>query len=177
MVQQSVTPYMNVARIVKTHGRKGEVVVAPLDGLPFCLEVGMRVCLTPPPLRGERFHVVERIGGGDQAIVSFSGVTDLNASEPLVGKLVLARKDDVPEAEAELLVLDCVGNPMVDDVHGDIGVIQELIQLPANDVWRVDGGPYGEVLVPVIDEVVLELPEQEDGPVLVHLLPGILPEV
>ena len=177
MVQQSVTPYMNVARIVKTHGRKGEVVVAPLDGLPFCLEVGMRVCLTPPPMRGERFHMVERIGGGEQPIVAFSGVSDLNASEPLVGKVVLALKSDVPEAEAELLVLDCVGDLMVDDVHGEIGVIQELIQLPANDVWRVDGGPYGEVLVPVIDEVVLSLPGEDGDPVMVHLMPGILPGV
>ena len=177
MVQQSVTPYMNVARIVKTHGRKGEVVVAPLDGLPFCLEVGMRVCLTPPPLRGERFHTVARVGGGGQAIVAFSDASDLNAAEPLAGKLVLALKSDVPDAEEELLLLDCVGCPMVDDVHGEVGVIQELIQLPANDVWRVDGGPYGELLVPVVDEVVLELPEYGEGPVLVHLMPGILPEV
>lgn len=177
MVQPSVTPYMNVARIVRTHGRKGEVVVAPLDGLPFCLREGMRVCLTPPPLRGDRFHVIERIGGGDQPIVAFSGIADLNASEPLVGNLVLALRADVPEAEQEQLLFDCVGCRMVDDVHGEIGTIQEFIQLPANDVWRVDGGIYGEVLVPVIEDVVLELPEYEDDPVVVHLMPGLLPEV
>ena len=69
----------------------------------------MRVCLTPPPLRGERFHTVARVGGGGQAIVAFSDVSDLNAAEPLVGKLVLALKSDVPDAEEELQLLDCVG--------------------------------------------------------------------
>lgn len=177
MVQHSVTSYINVARIARTHGKKGEVVVVPLDGLPFCLYEGMRVCLTPPPLRGERFYTVAGVGVGDTPLVSFKGVRDLNAAEPLVGKLVLALRDDVPELVQEQMILDCVGCDMVDDVHGFVGVIQELIQLPANDVWRVDEGPYGEVLVPVIEDVVLSIPEYDDEPVEVHLLPGLLPEV
>ena len=176
MVQHSVTPYINVARIARTHGKKGEVVVVPLDGLPFCLCEGMRVCLTPPPLRGERFYTVAGVGVGETPLVSFAGVRDLNAAGPLVGKLVLALRDDVPDAVQDQMILDCVGCDMVDEGRGFIGVIQELIQLPANDVWRVDGGPFGEVLVPVIEEVVLAIPEWDDEPVEVRLLPGLLPE-
>lgn len=176
MVQHGVTPYINVARIARTHGKKGEVVVAALDGLPFCLCEGMRVCLTPPPLRGDRWYTVERVGVGETPLVAFAGVRGLNDAEGLVGKLVLARRDDVPEAVAEQQVLDCVGCEMVDDVRGSVGTIVELMQLPANDVWRVEG-PYGEVLVPVLDEVVLALPEDDAGVVEVHLMPGILPEV
>lgn len=176
MVQQSVTPYINVARIARTHGKKGEVVVAALDGLPFCLCEGMRVCLTPPSLHGERFRTVERVGSGETPLVLFSGVRDLNDAEGLVGKQVLALRAEVPEVVAERAVLDCVGCPMVDDVRGPVGTVVELMQLPANDVWRVDGGPYGEVLVPVVDEVVRALPGDADGAVLVHLMPGILPE-
>ncbi len=177
MVQQSVTPYINVARIARTHGRKGEVVVVALDGLPFCLEEGMRVCLTPPPLRGERWFTVERVGAGETPLVAFSGVDGIAGAEELVGRLVLARREDVPEAVQERLVIDCVGCELVDDERGPVGTIRELMQLPANDVWRVDGGPYGEVLVPVIDDVVLKIPEDPGAPVLVHLMPGILPEV
>lgn len=177
MVQQSVTPYINVARIVRTHGKNGEVVVVTLDGLPFCLCEGMRVCLTPPPLRGRRFHTVVRVGTAEPTLVSFSGVRDLNAAEGLVGKLVLARREDVPAFVAERAVLDCVGCPMVDDVHGSVGTVAELIQLPANDVWRVESDVYGEILVPVIDDVVLGLPGADGDAVRVHLMPGILPEV
>ena len=62
---------------------------------------------------------------------------------------------------------------------GSVGPSVELLQLAANDVWRVDGGPYGEVLVPVIDDVVVEIPESSDdpaAPVVVRLMPGLLPD-
>lgn len=174
MEQQCVTPYMNVARIARTHGRTGEVVVAALDGLPFCLSEGMRVALTPPDLRRDRWYTVAHVGRGDTPLVSFEGVSSLNDAEPLVGKLVLAARADVPEAEEERALLDCVGHEMVDVERGSVGTVAELIQLPANDVWRVEG-PYGSVLVPVIDDVVVELPEGA-GPLVVRLMAGLLPE-
>ncbi len=174
MVQHGVTPYINVARIARTHGKKGEVVVVPLDGLPFCLHEGMRVCLTPPELRGERFRTVEHVGVGETPLVSFSGVRGLNDAEPLVGKLVLAPRDEVPEAAWEQSVMDCVGRELVDEERGSIGRVTKLMQLPANDVWCVEG-PFGEVLVPVIDDVVIDIPEDEGRPVRVRLLPGLVP--
>lgn len=177
MVQHSATPYINVARIVRTHGKKGEVVVAALDGLPFCLDVGMRVCLTPPPLRGERFHTVERVGAGETPLVAFSGIRSISDADAIVGNLVLALRDDVPEAVHERSMLDCVGCTVVDERHGDLGVIEEYMQLPANDVWVVRGPRYGEVLIPVIEDVVLGLPDDGSDAVRVRLMPGILPEV
>jgi len=44
----------------------------------------------------------------------------------------------------------------------------------ANDVWVVHG-PYGEVLLPVIDDVVVSFDEDAET-VMVTLLPGLLPE-
>lgn len=47
--------YKNIARVVKPHGRKGEVLAQPLRGLPSVLEPGMRVALTPPALKARPF--------------------------------------------------------------------------------------------------------------------------
>ena len=168
MPTNAVTPYINVARIVRAHGKKGEVVVAPLDGLPFCLEPGMRVCLTPPDLEGERFRTV-------LSVIAFSGVASISDAEALVGKLVLASRADVPDVVREQSVLSCVGRSLVDTRHGDIGVVEEVMQLPANDVWRVEG-PFGELLVPVIPDVVDEDAIPAHGPIEVHLLDGIVPD-
>ena len=42
---------------------------------------------------------------------------------------------------------------------------------PANDVWVIDG-PFGEVLVPVVDEVVVEVPDA--GPIIVSVPSGLV---
>ena len=174
MPMSSVTPYMNVARIARTHGKRGEVVVIPVDGLPFCLEEGMRVCLTPPDLYGDRFRTVVSVGVGETPLVRFSGVDGLNDAEGLVGKLVLARRDEVPQAVRERAVLDCVGCRVVDERHGELGEVVEVMHLPAHDVWRVEGGRYGEVLVPVVDEMVESLPDGPDDVVRVRLIDGLV---
>lgn len=176
MNHDSVTDYINVARISRTHGKKGEVVAVPLDGLPFCIKPGMRVCLTPPEIGLDRFCTVESVGTGELALVGLSCAHDLNEAERLVGKLVLASRADVPEFVEEQGFLDCVGCTMVDVSAGPVGVITELMMLPANDVWAVRSDKYGEVLVPVLEDVVVELPEDRDGAVVVRLPRGILPE-
>ncbi len=174
MVQQCVTPYINVARVARTHGKKGEVVIDAIDGLPFCLYPGMRVCLTPPPLRGERFFTVARVGDQDRPLVTFEGVDGIGEAEKLVGRLVLASREDVPEACEQQALMDCVGCRVVDVERGYIGTVAEYIELPANDVWRLEGGPFGEVLLPVIDDVVVSLPGEDDPDVTVRVLPGLI---
>lgn len=173
-MSNSVTPFINVARIARTHGRNGEVVAIPVDGLPFCLVEGMRVCLTPPDLRGDRFRTVASVGEGRPPLVRFEGVDCLSEAEKLVGKLVLARREDVPTAARVRRVLDCVGCEVVDERHGALGRIAELMRLPANDVWRIEGGPYGELLVPVVDDMVVSLPQAPGGQVRTRLIDGFV---
>lgn len=43
---------------------------------------------------------------------------------------------------------------------------------PANDVWVVEGDRYGEVLIPVIEQVVLDLPDTET--ISVHVMDGLI---
>lgn len=174
MPSNTRSSYMNVARIVRTHGKRGEVVVAALDGLPFALRAGMRVCLTPPALKAERFRTVASVTQtAGWPLVAFEGVSTIGDAEELVGKLVLARRDEVPEAARERDVVSAVGREVTDAERGSIGTVAEVMQLPANDVWRVEG-PYGEVLLPVIDDVVGEIPAE--GPIAVHVLPGLMPQ-
>jgi 16S rRNA processing protein RimM len=49
----------------------------------------------------------------------------------------------------------------------------EVILTGANDVWVVDG-PFGEILIPVIDDVVLGT-EPEGETIVVRLLDGLMP--
>ena len=142
-------------------------MTVPVHGLPSLVREGLLVAAVPPALRGERWHRVgacSRDGRGG-TLVSLSGVDDLSAAEALVGATLLAREADLP---ADLALHDAgrlVGRSVVDEC-GRTGTIAEVMRGPANDVWVVRDGDE-EVLLPVIDSVVGEVPETGPIPVVV----------
>jgi 16S rRNA processing protein RimM len=53
-----------------------------------------------------------------------------------------------------------------------LGTIDEIFFNGANDVWVVKGGS-GEVLIPVIEDVVRKI-DLEGGRVIIEAIPGLL---
>lgn len=147
--------------------------MAPLRGLPLLLEEGMRICLTPPALKRERFSIVEALSEvADGARVLFSCSRNLDDAEGLVGCYLLARESDLDLDPLDIAFDDLVGREVIDERHGALGAIQQIMETPANDVWVVEGAAYGEVLIPVFDDVVREVPV--DGPISVRIMDGLL---
>jgi 16S rRNA processing protein RimM len=161
---------------MRTHGLKGEVSVAPAAGASLSLLVGVDVWFVPPSaVRHARVAGV-RPGPRGQ-IVSFEGVADIDAAKGLTGARILARPADLPaewhteDAEEDA---DFVGFVVTDTSHGLLGTVVETIITGANDVWVVHG-PFGEVLIPVIDQVV-ESSDEDARTITVTLLEGLLPD-
>ncbi len=147
-----------------------------LRGLPFLITEGMRVALTPPALNRERMSTVERAtpgGDGATGLVRFSCAHNLDEASDLTGCYVLAEASDLDLEPLTAAVDDLIDRPVADDRLGDIGCITEVICGPANDAWVVEGR-FGEAILPVIPDVVLDLPDE--GAIPVHLPGGILPE-
>lgn len=164
--------YRNVAHVVKSHGKAGEVVAVPADGLPFVMREGLRVALVPPSLREDRWHVLEGVSSRPSGqLVRLSGVRDLESARACVGRSVLVREDDLPAGFMLHDVPRLLGREVADVTLGPLGTIREVMTGPANDVWAVCG-PAGETLVPVVDEVVDDVPEA--GPIVVSLPDGLV---
>ena len=164
--------YRNIARVVKPHGSKGEVIVLPLDGLPFLLYEGLRVALTPPALERDRFCTVETLREGPSGdIVRFSGIDGLDAASKVAGCYVLAAEDDLDLGPLDAAYDDLLGREVVDERYGPLGTIEDILENPVHDVWCVRG-PYGEVLVPVVEAALDGIPE--DGPIFTHVMDGLV---
>ncbi|MCD8200398.1 MAG: 16S rRNA processing protein RimM [Coriobacteriaceae bacterium] len=169
------TPYIKIAHTAKVRGLKGEVTVHLDCGLPFCLYEGMQLYPVPPNLYGPRTLTCTGARQLDEAgtcALTFQDIDDAEAAQPFEDKLLLAERDAVDE---DLLAAsrDVIGWRIVDERYGDLGEITEIIETPANEVW-VTEGPYGEVLVPVLDEVVVELPEDASAPIRTHVMEGLV---
>lgn len=166
-------PYIALGRVVKSHGLKGEVSVDPFTGPPFFLPEGLRVWLVPPPTSGRETAIVSVRPGPKGPLVKLLGIDTIEDAKKLAGSEILAAEADVPD-DAFIEEPDAVGAFVHDQEHGDLGCVVETIVTGANDVWVVHG-PFGEVLIPVIDEVVLDFDEQTDT-FEIRLLPGLMPE-
>lgn len=147
--------------------------MAALRGLPFCVEPGRRVALTPPALDRDRFTAVRSVGSEREGsgLVSFSGVDTIRDAERICGCYVLARRDDLDLPPGVFAIDELIGRRVADEAEGPIGSIEEVMESPAHDIWVVRGD-RGEVLVPAAPELILELPEE--GPIVVSLPSGLI---
>lgn len=138
---------------------------------------GLEAWLVPPPsaLRSTRIAGVRP--GPKGPIVALEGCDSIDTARSVVGSEILVATDSLPSEWIEALEDDLpevLGMRVTDELHGDLGEIVEYIETGANDVWVVEG-PRGEVLIPVIEDVVIEV-DEEAGEIVVRLLPGLLPE-
>ena len=163
--------FVEIGRVAKTHGLNGEVSVIVTGDLPFDRLEGIGVWFVPPPHALRMSRVLGVRPGPKGPLFSFEGVADISTADTLRGCRVLARADDVPEYEEEF---DAVGLAVTDDERGALGIVTDVIITGANDVWVVEG-PFGEVLIPVIDDVVQEV-DEDAMTARVTLLPGLIEE-
>lgn len=174
MPQHSVTPWANIAQVTRTQGTRGEVAVVPIADLPPLVVPGLRVTLTPPSLRGVRTTTVVATRPAPHGLyVRFEDVDTIDEAHELVGKLLLARKSDLDIDLADASFACARHREVVDRAHGPLGRITDVIESAAHDIWVVSG-PYGEVMIPVVPEIVVDVPDDEASPIRVEVPDGLV---
>ncbi|MDY0339769.1 MAG: ribosome maturation factor RimM [Coriobacteriia bacterium] len=166
-------PYRRAGRIQKAHGTQGEVVVVTGDDLSFADLKGLKVWIVPPPARIRPYHVTEARQGPKGAIVSLGSMTTAAAAHEVVGRWLLTAGAALPAPSGS--TSDLLGYAVTDARRGYLGVVTDVIITGANDVLVVDEGPFSQVLLPVIDEVVIDIDDAGRG-IAVELLDGLIDE-
>lgn len=167
-------PYRRLGKITKAHGTRGEVTVAPRDGLSLSLLAGVDVWIVPPPASGAIARRITDVRPGPKgSLVRITGVESPAEAHEIVGRYLIARGEEMPVAASETEEL--IGFEVHDEQRGLIGTIAEVIETGANDVLVVEEGPFGQVLVPVIDQVILSV-DHSASVVHVALLEGLIDE-
>jgi len=169
-------PYRRIGRILKPHGTHGEVTLSVRDGITAEILEGIDLWLVPPTLRGARALRISSVREGAKGLIMrFDEGDDAHAAGAIAGAWVLAREEDVPApAAAEP---DLLGSDVVDEQRGFLGTLTDVIHTGANDVLVVDNGPFGQVLVPVIEDVVIDVDVDATAQrIRVRLLEGLIEE-
>ncbi len=169
--------FLIVGRIRKPHGVRGDLKVAVQSDDPdrfFDLE---RVFVSANPkdnapsemrVTSVRFH-------GNDAVLTFDGLTSREAAAQYNSAwLFVAVEDAVALEDGEIYTFQMVGLAVKATDGREIGVVESVLETGANDVI-VAKGPFGEVLIPDIPQVVLAV-DLESKQMTVELLEGLLPD-
>jgi 16S rRNA processing protein RimM len=143
---------LEVGRIVKAHGIRGEVVVEAVSNRPERFAPGAVL------YAGERAMPIRRAspqGGPDPAgrvtrarwIVSFEGIDDRNTAERLRDTVLLGDQlDHYDDDEGELWVHELVGSELFDPAGRVLGRVAAVEANPASDLLVLESGH----LVPMV---------------------------
>ena len=166
-------PYLRVGVISSTHGLKGEVKVFPTTDDPQRFRKLKKVLLDtgkeylPLTIAGVRFFK-------NQVILKFRGLDNINDVEKYTGTdLLIPREDAVPLEENENFIADLIDMEVVTDAGERLGILTDVIQTGANDVYVVKTSQEKEILLPAIRDCILEV-DVEEKRMRVHVLEGLL---
>ena len=156
-----------VGRIVTAHGVRGEVKVEPLSDFPERFARGSRLWLD-----GIERAVQSGRWQRSQVILKLSGVDSRNEAEALRGKeLTVPDIAELPAGEEVYYLHDIVGLRVETPGGETLGEVYDVLSTGSNDVYVVRGD-RGELLLPALDDVVLEV-DVPGGRIVVDVPEGI----
>ena len=164
---------LRVGVFANTHGVRGEIKVFPTTDDVTRFKKLKKIYLDKGIEKME-LEIQSVRYFKNMVILKFKGIDNINDIEKYKGKdLLIHREQAVPLKEDEYFICDIINAQVVTETGEEVGVLKEVLQTGANDVYVVRTTEVKEILLPVIDECVLDL-NVEEKIVTVRLMPGIM---
>ena len=163
---------LQVGVITQTHGIRGEVKVFPTTDDAARFKKLKKVTLDNGKERRE-LEIASVKFFKNLVILKFKGIDNINDVEKYKkAPLYVTREDAVPLGENEYFIADLIGLKVVSDEGENLGVLDDVLQTGANDVYVVKCDDGEEILVPAIKDCVKNV-DIEGNEITLHLLPGL----
>lgn len=168
--------YYDVAKVLATHGLKGEVKLAVITDFPetrFKAGATLRI--------KDDFDQVLTVSGGRPFkqfwLVTFEEITDIDQAEKLKGKILVVSQDQQQKLpDGVYYYRDILNCQVFDEKTGElIGTITDIESPGANDIWLVKEQSGKTFWIPYIPEVVKNV-DIDNKKILVELMEGLRDE-
>ena len=164
---------LQVGVISSTHGIRGEVKIFPTTDDVKRFKKLKKVILDTGrehlPLEVESVKFFKQF-----AIVKFKGIDNINDIEKYKGKsLLVDRENAVKLRKDEYFIADMIGLQVYTEDGEAFGVLKDVLETGANDVYIIDSPKHGEVLVPAIKQCILDV-DIEGQNMTIHLMEGLV---
>jgi 16S rRNA processing protein RimM len=164
-----------VGVIASTHGLSGEVNVFPTTEDPGKFKKLKKVRLHTQNGEELDLDIVSARFFKKFVIVKFKQFGNINEVEKFRGcELTIDRKDAIKLAPGEYYCADLIGLTIVDEEGKELGVLTEILQTGANDVYEMTLKDSEEkVYIPAIKDCIKEI-DTSAGKITIHVMDGLL---
>lgn len=160
---------MVVGVVTSAHGLRGDVAVQNRSDNPDRWQPGGTVLREDGgvlTIETSRWH-------GKRLLVKFVEVSDRTVAETLRGTILVVPESWLPDlAEGEWWAHQLEGCTVRTGSGRALGVLKEVIANPANDLWVVVDAAGAETLIPVLEDVLIEVDVQARE-IVVRDVPGL----
>ena len=148
--------YLEIGKILKPQGLQGEVKVQPVTDNPSrflsLAYVYMKSGSAYKKVAVRSVSVREGL-----AYLSLEGVTDRAVAEKLRDELLYIDRAHAVKADPDaVFIADLIGCRVLDENGVDVGVIRDVLQLGANDVYEI-ATPRGMLWLPALRDVATNI--------------------
>lgn len=107
-------------------------------------------------------------------IIKFDGIDDMDTALTLRNcDLLVTRENAVKCAKDEYFIADLIGLEVYDEDNISLGVISNVYQTGANDVYEIEKTDKSTFLIPAIKDCILDV-DIEHGAMRIHVMDGLL---
>ena len=148
---------IKIGKIVNAVGLKGEVKVYNYSDSEEVYE------RTPEIYAGDRLLKVQNVRmQKNMVILKLSGIDDRNAAEAAKGTELFITEEDLPELpEGQFYIRDLIGMEVEEQGGSFLGVVTDVLQNTAQDIFEVKRDDGKTVLIPKVDAFVQKIDGKE----------------
>ncbi len=164
--------YLETGKIVSIHALKGEVKIQPWCDSPEYLCTFKRLYSKS----GDRVYEIERIRPqGNMVIAKLKGIDTPEQAQALRGRILYIDRDDADLPEGSYFVADLIGLEARDESGRSYGVISDVLQTGANDVYEIKSNDGKLYYIPAIPSVILST-DIQNGIMVIYPMEGLFDE-
>ena len=159
---------LEVGQIVNSYGIKGFFKVVPfVDTIEQFKDFKKLYMQNKEELEVEEIKFSKNL-----VLVKVKGIDTIEQALKLKNLYLYVKREDIKLEEGAHFIVDLIGLEVYTDDGNLLGILKEVLQPGANDVYIVEDEEKKQILLPVIPDVVknIDIPNKK---IVVHLIDGL----
>lgn len=163
--------FLAVGRIRRPHGVRGEVLMEIFTDFPERL-IPHKIIYAGREYRKLKLASVRDHQNG--LLLRFEGINNPEEAGFFRNQIVYVNSEEQPELpKGEYYHHQLIGMQVFDEKECNLGILTEILQTGANDVYVVRAKEGSELMLPAIPDVILKV-DLIKKTIRVHVLPGLV---